>query len=685
MSAMINRALLRAPRLCQEAVRGLPAVSSPFPRHTSLKYGQVRTLTSASPLATDHQLPSSSSSPGSVTIEEKGVAAPQINKETSQHVPWYLQEETSVPASEVSSQDKLPELPENPPKILPELTEYVFKDLGLDNLKFIDLRALENPPPLGANVIMLIGTARSVKHLNVSADRLCRWLRSSYKLTPYADGLLGRNELKIKLRRKTRRARIASKTGGFVDEKDDGITTGWICVNVGVVEKGAAIEQQDGVFEGFGHLTRDTKMVVQMFTEEKRAEMDLETLWTGRIERAQKAKEQGQSEVDKNAPEQVRSPSLQTATTPQNRTPSDYQSLYLPRSTSLPLEQRRQLHTQIKATSFNITSETQLLLIAESFPEESIEHAHALLKWLSSAENGERIHQAIGSGLDDQTSTQFLRQFYKSIASSSSNTRGIAQLDLICTAIFAEHSGYTRESLHRIFKQCCIDAAEFPDPLLLRIVDAVLAPRISEPDEDGQVEPYFTDADRELASDVINHVLLRHEMNFMTLEWFTKLYYLACLPLSPGENDTMPGDRGSYVLRMIDQINIPYDPVQARSLMVMMFDNGDYDNFFKWWRRLPLKNSPRTYEDYEVLFMLHSELRDGIRARSCLYECAPMMQREEPPIPLEGKLVWYILDCIKLAEPDIEQVAEDKEGHLLPDLWRKCREKIWEEEPRGTE
>lgn len=228
----------------------------------------------------------------------------------TQHIPWYLQEGTPVTESQpVSSRDHLPELPENPPAILPILLDYTFKDLGLDSLKLFDLRSLETPPALGANVIMLIGTARSVKHLNVAADRLARWLRTTWELSPYADGLLGRNELKIRLRRRARRARAATQSGAMMDDKDDGITTGWICVNAGVVEEAPVAEQEtdNQGFEGFGNISVGTRLVVQMFTEEKRAEIDLEGLWQANLARAARQK-QIDSGIDPDAsPEEVRS------------------------------------------------------------------------------------------------------------------------------------------------------------------------------------------------------------------------------------------------------------------------------------------------------------------------------------------------------------------------------------------
>ena len=134
---------------------------------------------------------------------------------------------------------------------------------------------------------MIIATARSEKHLHVAADRFCRWLRREHGLKANAAGLLGRNELKIKLRRKAKRMRMLANVGGAAPEGniDDGIRTGWICCTLGKLEAhpddthmpGADVEQ----FVGFRDIKPGVNVVVQMFTEEKRAETDLETLWGG--------------------------------------------------------------------------------------------------------------------------------------------------------------------------------------------------------------------------------------------------------------------------------------------------------------------------------------------------------------------------------------------------------------------
>lgn len=224
-------------------------------------------------------------------------------------IPWYLQ--VNPPIAEqphpLSERQRLPDLPDSPPDLLQPILEHVSVDLGLDDLSLLDLRALDPPPALGANLIMLIATARSEKHLHVSADRLCRWLRSNHSLSPFADGLLGRNELKLKLRRKAKRSRLLSAVGAKATASgdiDDGIRTGWVCVNVGKVPGGVLPDQQDiDAYAskhrvGFGTQTDGTTIVVQMMTDEKRGDMDLEALWNGILRRSNKALHAQEQDVD---------------------------------------------------------------------------------------------------------------------------------------------------------------------------------------------------------------------------------------------------------------------------------------------------------------------------------------------------------------------------------------------------
>ncbi|KAF2655583.1 hypothetical protein K491DRAFT_692783 [Lophiostoma macrostomum CBS 122681] len=212
---------------------------------------------------------------------------------TSPSVPWYLQvnrdRERTAPDTEQAARVAIPDLPHNPPPLLQTLLEYMSITAGLDDLDLLDLRHLDPPPALGPKLIMIIGTARSEKHLHVSADRFCRYLRREHGLKANAAGLLGRNELKIKLRRKAKRMKMLANVGGNTTEPlqnlDDGIRTGWICCTVGKIEAHPEDTEMPGAdvenFVGFRDVKPGVNVVFQMFTEEKRAEIDLETLWGG--------------------------------------------------------------------------------------------------------------------------------------------------------------------------------------------------------------------------------------------------------------------------------------------------------------------------------------------------------------------------------------------------------------------
>lgn len=226
---------------------------------------------------------------------ERNSESNEIPDSTVLATPWYLQVENPQRASNpLLERQRIPELPSDPPPLLKPMLEHISVDLGLDDLTIFDLRMIDPPPALGANLIMVLGTARSEKHLHVSADRFCRWLKTTYKLTPYADGLMGRGELKLKMRRKARRARLLSNVGSSeISPTDDGLRTGWICVNVGTIEDGRATikdhAKHDG-YVGFGSEAEGAKIVIQMLTEEKRDELDLEDLW-GKMVRRHERKE----------------------------------------------------------------------------------------------------------------------------------------------------------------------------------------------------------------------------------------------------------------------------------------------------------------------------------------------------------------------------------------------------------
>lgn len=221
----------------------------------------------------------------STTITESPGDPTPTPSTTTPPIPWYLKQQSAPRAPVLAAH--IPDLPPNPPPILPALLEYLAITAGLDDLHLLDLRDLDPPPALGPKLIMLLATARSERHLHVAADRFARWLRREHGLKANAAGLLGCNELKIKLRRKAKRMRMLANVGGAMPEGniDDGIRTGWICCTLSKVEAHPEDTHMPGddvtEFVGFREVKPGVNVVVQMFTEEKREETDLETLWGG--------------------------------------------------------------------------------------------------------------------------------------------------------------------------------------------------------------------------------------------------------------------------------------------------------------------------------------------------------------------------------------------------------------------
>ncbi|OGM40271.1 hypothetical protein ABOM_010826 [Aspergillus bombycis] len=638
----MHRTLLRSSWCRQEAILPLRTITSasvhrrPFPVPSPYKHNS-RAFSSRSYLASEqpsHPTPT----------EGRDISSDNGLSGSTSHVPWYLQEDMPASESQISSRDQIPDLPADPPAILSPFLDYVFKDLGLDELKLIDLRGLETPPALGANVIMIIGTARSVKHLNVSADRLCRWLRSNYKLSPYADGLLGRNELKIKLRRKARRARLASRSGAMFDDKDDGITT------------------------GFGTVGRGTRIVVQIFTEEKRAEVDLESLWQGTLDRAEREK-QKYSEVTRNAPpEEVRdSNSIDLP-------PSDRESGKVPRSTvSLVFEQKRHFHstqsTGRPSGRENVNSVARLL--ASGSPSGRLAQGdvfsagistYSLFQYLESLPS-ETARQELGTGPEDQGSTLFLQLFYNRLSALSAEESAVAQVKLLCMAISRQHFAYSKKGLWTAFMRCIASGYHVSDDLGFDVVSAMLT---ESPPDDRNSGSFLPDSDRELAVRVLEHLSLRG----------TNVLNMKVLNMLHRATSTASPEVALRISRIIKTLDLPFDPDHSRVLMATLFQNQDYDGFWKLWRKLPLTDSPRTAADYEMLFRLHAELGDELRARDCLSTWVPMMAREETPILLQGQLLQHVKLCLVVADPDIEQSAASGATSDLARIWNECQKNI---------
>ncbi|KAJ5418220.1 uncharacterized protein N7487_001770 [Penicillium crustosum] len=672
----MSRALLRgaACQTCRhEVLRSFVSVSGiPMPRSSPLSSRSIsnaRAFSAATWLRSDRP-PTSNQLDIRLSESEESSAPSEANTPaSSQHVPWYLQEEAPIIKERPLTEAHLPQIPDDSPEMLSTLLEYTYKDLGLDGLKLFDLRGLEIPAALGANVIMIIGTARSVKHLNVSADRLCRWLRSQYKLSPYADGLLGRNELKIKLRRKAKRARAASAAGAMVDEKDDGITTGWICVNAGMVDKGATTTQLSDVgIEGFGSLDLGTSVVVQIFTEEKRADVDLDGLWEATLAReGRKNIRESTGDISKTgaAPPQVYVRWIWFNSWPKERLSYPGFPGMGTSSSTLP--------GGAAAIASQLTP-TSLLQILAELPADN-------------------ARNELGSGPNDRKSTLFLRLFHTNHAARfSAQEKATFRLKLFSIAVSRQHPAYTKDALFSTFSDFLRDGYDLPDDLGFDVVSALLTPRTAGVITE-QSETHSEDTGMELALLVLDRLSLRG-VPILNMKVFNILYQAVCspnpAPSSPNELHPEESSSSSTVVQQTESqkqilsrlskilaaANVPFDAVEARQLMVTLFQCGDHDGFWRLWRQFPLKGANRTQEDYVQLFKLHAELGDEVRARECLSMGVALMNRESPAIVLQGPIVTAIMHCILVADPTLQNRDEGASPSFFMPLWTECQEAL---------
>ncbi|KAL9059035.1 MAG: hypothetical protein Q9162_001423 [Coniocarpon cinnabarinum] len=431
--------------------------------------------------------------------------------------PWYLQVQDAQfnQLNPIAARQQLPELPEDPPPVLEGLLNHLSTDIGLDYLSLIDLRTVDPPPALGSSLIMIFGTARSEKHLNVSADRFCRWLRTEHKFTPYADGLLGRNEMKLKMRRKLRRSKMLSMVGARdLGAPDDGISTGWVCVNVGTVnETLAADEELGGGAVGFGRLSNGTQVVVQIMTEDKRGELDLEGLWTGVLKGS--LRRQGEvGTLRSNTQSDV--PATMDATSRKGISASGSPSRIAPNQQQRQQQQVRVLHTSRRckvaddestessnsfkpdarelephilyqanepsyedalspapdSDEYNLTSAPD----ARQPSSDHIASGVALQTHLQYLErvSDEAAKEVLGDGEHDQTSTSFLRSFFNQMPTFLRTRHWDAILQLHSRGLQVGHPGYTQKGHIDLLESMAASGAVFYSGLLKRSFKAIM-------------------------------------------------------------------------------------------------------------------------------------------------------------------------------------------------------------------
>lgn len=673
------------------------------------------------------QVPQSTTSPGtssqddSSTVQQKEDDSnedienlQEVESQQVSTIPWYLKVDSPQRAPRpISERQRIPDLPDYPPPILAPLMQQVSIDLGLDDLTLLDLRSLDPPPALGANLLMLIGTARSEKHLHVSADRLCRWLRSTYKLKPDADGLLGRNELKLKLKRKAKRAKLMGSNAD--DNNDDGVRTGWVCVDIGVVEPAEDSPEPAPVsktFVGFGRRTEDVRIVVQMLTEEKRADINLERLWTGILDRGA-PKEIEDDETTGSGTQHDHSFPTSTNHANQNLTSivgqiREYHTSARRLNMSIGLSPEPAIISGIESTiakSFEVNlqairdaamqdlasgdyegARSTILQYSYSVPELQNENWRPFLLQILAVHlqnlPATKALEMLGNDDSDRTSTPFLVCFYETISPVyliPSEVEIIIGLN--CFARELGHPGYEYLKLYNIFAEARAAGVKISLTTYKRLLRTLLSPPKNESNYHGRSGPVL-----QAATDIVQTM---HDQGFdilsedilVELQELSMPDPLELVPqhkiyTDPEETFDLPSVPMAPISRRLHcilvQPDLPlfHDDSRMR-LMDLYASRQHWQEFWEIFRMAPRQNRPRSASMYAFMLFRVAQTKDQKACMTVLRTWSLDLQREDPSIELRGDVGEAMKACLLVADPHVEDEPPEAKGEWVS-LWRKC-------------
>ncbi|KAI1776891.1 hypothetical protein F4818DRAFT_362170 [Hypoxylon cercidicola] len=585
------------------------------------------------------------------TSEVQGQDVSQDSKDSSSaSVPWYLQVE---PPRHVASIEPppLPEVPSGSPEIIGSLLEYASEELGLDELSLLDLRELDPPAALGPDLFMLFGTARSERHLNVSAGRLVRWLRAKHRVYAHADGLLGPNERKLKLRRKARRAKLLGSTE---ENDDDGIKTGWICVNLGTIGRNneeSAIVAEDGRVAGFGVAQEGSTVIVQIMTEFRRAEMGLEELW-------KRALDQPVDDPSKSEPEEPNNlHPLEKAVLSNPHPPATSRGHFNDTSRRTPFEQTRYYSTQQE--TIRDASEPDPL-----FGVDSKEALRRALKF--------NVHQKknLLERLQARLDTRSPFSTAPDLSNQHQDPTSFLRLSrLVCQGLPPDQTwGFRLDLLAKLYKSGMTDPTEAFDDAqhlieemnlygievsrqqCLQLLSCIYKSNVGDLEERSH-----------LALQLLKTVQQRGQPVIASDIFVTIIETVAHSSIGRASNEQLELARRLEDLSRLADLPCMEEPMIMR-LMEAYYRLRNWEGFWNAWRIPPRYLRPRSAAMYIHVFQLAAGSRAPMICTTMLQRCFQEMLAEEPPVLPTGPVRTAIMACIHVVDPKAEEIAQS-----LPD------------------
>lgn len=592
-----------------------------------------------------------------------------ISEEIEQNddtTPWYLQVPSPAKIDpSILERQAIPEIPADAPTLLKPILEHLSLVVGLDDLSLLDLRQLDPPPALGSELIMIIGTARSERHLHVAADRFAKWLRNEHRLTPNADGLLGQGQLKIRLRRKAKRARLLSRTGAVeTSEYDDGLSTGWICVSVGNLSQ-PVVTNADADFIGFKDDLSMATVVVQMMTMQKREDLELEKLWRDAMQRQERK--------------------LTRLMEPE---PLPLQPRLLG-----PQAQHRYYSTFASRANMSMNGAAVVLQAGPNATMKERQFAGASIAD-HFLQQGDDRQADIGSRQSTKSQNYWterdIRGLVEELRQKTPKTRLESaaafwkafdeNLDLFPSVEDAEHrleayslfheGGHVAAQLEALafFHEMEADYLDLPQSAYLAALRLFLAPPVH-----GTIENRIKML-REATGLVEQMAARGHDVHAETLSAYFETA-LRTIPIKQAERYGLRNDALARLERLLPLSRVPSDDFASENIerMEICASRGRWDEFWQNWRRFAQFMEPRSKSVYLALLNILASRASSADIYRCLRTCIAEMPAEEPPILLDAEIAAAIRRCIVIADPHIAAYAAspDAFGEWV-NLWRRC-------------
>jgi ribosomal silencing factor RsfS len=640
-----------------------------------LQAKKPRLAASSLPARAFHQTRVSRNAPDKDKETETKAANDSSKSTEPDLVPWFLRVDTpKISRHPLAREQELPELPEDPPRELSDIVNQLFEEHGINDLVVLDLRPLDPPPAIGANTIMILGTARSVRHLHATADKICRYMRSTYRWSPHADGLQGRNELRLINRRKQRRGKVISTQMGEVDEAGN---SGWVCVHGG----------KHG-------------LVVQLFTQAKREEMDIEGLWRGILDRDQRHKRaeaerwaqrqrlavaQGQTETLKEGSSFEIDDAQPTTTA--------YKSLP---SISGPMVQTRSLHRLAVRKAPEVSGIDPSAFLEFSQIEDLRGYLSAVIPSKAEWKDSDVLQAHIdalrsplvspsallGTGFGDNSSTLFLVSFHKALASASPAMQVKYELELHTLGNIYKPESYPVSSflrfLQNLRKQGKALQVEHYYIILFHLATCPELRAVESKWQDAAdrrlkiMGSYIEDLKIQLSAENAAEIDGRPEFRYAV---FSALLLDPVCGIRQAiiNHDGQPGTPlnlgltkkfGEYPLHPLAFRAQGYDSLAATDLFAYTLREhhldfitalalaGKWDRLWKFWKRLVLHRVSRSAEYYKLVFGLVALARNQKQAIYCArWLGLEFMSREVPRVSLkDASLANAFLRVIDIAD-----------------------------------